>query len=142
MLVLAAPIMVLTLGYNSCVSVYDMKFADPLLYISESALGISASIVIVSLIKDVHIFVSVLSYFGKNSVWVLVYHIYFTRHIIPLLFSYVKIDRYLYNPFVELILLFIVMGIMFVFIEFSNRYLYFIIGKKKRFNHYYEKNFV
>ncbi len=121
---------------NGSVSIYKGIYSNPFLFFINAFLGIFVLFIVSENVdKCKPVFAgrlkSLLIFYGRNSVIILITHYYLARIIIPAAFKLAKIGAYLYNPFAESFLLVAVSLAMIPVIIIFNRFLYFIIGKKK-----------
>lgn len=128
--------LVLSVRHNGYVSIHDCIYSNPILFFFNAFAGTFVVFLASILIEKVNLKIfyklkNLLTYFGENSIVILITHYYFTRKIYPRILDHLGLSDYLYNYGVEFILLIITMAIMAILIELFNKYLYFIIGKQK-----------
>ena len=121
-------ILLFTFRFNGMVSVQKLEYGSILLFYFNAFTGSILTMFISMIIK----FNKLLIYFGKNSIIILCFHFYFTRHLFPYIIYYIGLGDFLYNPIVEILLTVITMAIMVPIIYLSNKYLFFIFGKTRR----------
>ena len=121
----------LLIKHSSYVSMKSLEIDNPYLYFINALLGIYIITFAFNYIMKLKPIASVLCYYGKNSIYVLVYHYFFTRIIFPYIYKKLEISDYLYSLISQMVLLVITMLILIPLIFISNNYFYFIFGKKK-----------
>lgn len=129
---IAAAVLAFLVKINGSVSIYKCAYSNPFLFFINAFLGIFIVLAVCENIDQKTVKIKkMLVFYGRNSVAVLLTHYYAARIIIPAAFKFAKIEDYLYNPFVELLLFVLISAAMVPVIMFFNKFLYFVIGNKK-----------
>lgn len=127
--VLGFAIVSVTASLNSFVHLRGLEYGNIFWFMFNALMGIVATMSLSVLLRKVQ----PLNYFGKNSIVILCIHLYLTRMFFPYIFSVIGIDNsYLHNVSVQMVILVLILGISYFAIEISNRYLWFIFGRKRR----------
>ena len=114
--------------------VHTYKYTKhPLLMLIAAVCGCYVTLVISAIIANSKAdrLKKVLLFYGKNSIIILMLHYPVARNFYPSIFEKIGLKGYLYNPIAELILFAITALMAVPAIYLFNKYLYFIIGKKK-----------
>lgn len=131
----ALVVLIVLANKNGIVDMYQLLFANQFIYFINSLLGI-----FVVLIISVDIFIyknrfskinDIITFYGQNSLIVLLTHYYVTRKAFPLVFKFLHLSDFLYNLLTEIVLFILTLAIMYPVILIFNKYLYFLIGKNR-----------
>jgi fucose 4-O-acetylase-like acetyltransferase len=116
----------------------ELRVYNPYLYIIASLSGIIMSISLAILLssskqKAIHLFNDALSYFGKNSIIIMITHYYFVVCLVENKILELSDKKYLiHNPYFVAALFLTTVVLMVPTIWVFNNYLYFLTGQEKQ----------
>lgn len=137
LLLLSIPILAYFSCINECVDITDYICGNPILFYFNGIFGSLVFFVFCALIymlKDsrLSLVINPIEALGRNTIFVLVSHYYLCRKIYCIIYIILGIEQYLYLPLNEVFLLIITLLLMIPVIYLSNKYFYFIFGRKKK----------
>ena len=116
---------------NGNVDMVYHTFGNPFLYFINSFIGIFAFLILSVFLDKISFTRKVFTFYGVNSIIVLVSHMYIARRVIPILMNHIGLGEYTYNRIALLVFLTVISLIMIPVILIANKYFYFVFGKKK-----------
>ena len=127
---------------NCTVNIHACTVGNASLFYINSFLGIFFTICL-SKVIDVfgkrNIFLNYIRiaflFLGKNSIYILVSHYYFTRHFFPYILAKLGLSGYLYSIPIELIIFFSTVLIMIPICMFFRKHLLLLFGKSTIYNY-------
>ena len=117
---------------NICVDMTMYKYGNTALFFANALVGCFAIFALSVLLSEIRPVERALTFYGQNSVIVMVCHYYFCRRILPTLMEKLSLSQYLYSAPTQIIVLLLSLLALVPIILFSNRYLGFVFGKFKK----------
>lgn len=130
-----AALLVFSALENGYVDTRVYNFANPVLYFANAVIGCYVVTVFCAYMANCRGAVlrgvkKVLTFFGENSIVILMVHYPIARKLTKALYEHYGIQDYLFYRSNELVLFIVITLLMVPVIWFFNRFLYFIIGRK------------
>ncbi len=117
---------------NICVDMTMYQYGNTALFFANALVGCFAIFALSVLLSEIRPVARALTFYGQNSVIVMVCHYYFCRRILPTLMEKLSLSQYLYSAPTQIIVLLLSLLALVPIILFSNRYLGFVFGKFKK----------
>ncbi len=111
----------ITSNINECVNIYSYKYGNFILFYLNGILGSALIIVLSVWLSRVKGISNVFTYFGKNSVVIMICHYYLCRIVLPNVMSYFNLGQYLYNYLTQVIATVIIMVLMIPIIYLTQK---------------------
>lgn len=124
---------------NVCVDIYNRQIGNPSVFFINSFLGIGFCLLFGILIdkysETMMIFKRLkraLVFFGKNSIYILVTHCFFTNKLFVIILNLLGLQDYQLVLWMKLLLFILTVLVMIPVCLFCDRFLFFIFGKPKK----------
>lgn len=132
-IILSATIFAWSACTNTHVDMLEYSYGNGVLFFVSAICGIYTIICASNLLSQISYkpILNLLCYFGKNSLYIMLWHYYFTRKIFPLIVEKIGFSEQLYSAPAQIVGAIITIAISVLVIQICNKYLYFLFGKRK-----------
>ncbi len=119
--ILAFTSLYITSNINECVNIYSYKYGNFILFYLNGILGSTLVVILSVWLSRIKGISKVLTYFGKNSVVIMICHYYLCRIVLPNVFTYLNMGQYLYSYLTQVIITVIIMVLMIPIIYLTQK---------------------
>ncbi|MBO5930058.1 MAG: acyltransferase family protein [Clostridia bacterium] len=117
---------------NQKVNIREYLYGNGFLFAFNALAGTYIVLILSAFLKKSKFFSKFFTFFGENSLIVLVTHYCICRNLLRWVMSCLDLSAYLYSPTTQIVMMVVVVGIMIPTIKIGNRYLGFVFGKNMR----------
>ncbi|MCH5321301.1 MAG: acyltransferase family protein [Eubacterium sp.] len=122
---------IFTAHKNGSIDMTIYQYGNSLFYFINAILGTFVFLILSAFLASFLFPKKALSFYGVNSIVILIFHYYIARKVIPILMNHIGLGEYTFHPITQLVALTVILLKMVPVILIANKYFYFMFGKKR-----------